>query len=97
MPASSNPLTSAPRASKVFTTTGSGSQDLTLTLGTGNHSVTLAPKWGIVTQAAGTLALDYADRPCDGFTCFQGQVLPGGCETLDDAASTAGTEIVFYY
>lgn len=97
MPASSNPLTHAPRAEKTFTTTGSGSQSLELTLGTGNHAVTLLPKWGVVTVAAGTLTIDYADRAGDGYTCFQGQVVPGGAESIDDAASTAGTEVVFYY
>ena len=90
-----NPLTTPPRASKTFTTTGSGTQDLSLTLQ--DSEIPLLPKWGIVTVAAGTLTLDYADRDGDGFTCFQGQLLPGGCSELDDAASTAGTEFVMYY
>ncbi len=97
MPASSNPLTHAPLASKTFTTTGSGTQDLELEITQGNQTIKLAPKWGIVTVAAGTLTLDYAARDGDGFTCFQGQILPGGCSTLDDANSTAATEFVMYY
>jgi len=95
----SRPLDGAPRASKTITTTGSGSQDLTLTVGTGTNKTTYSPQYGVVTVVggAGAVHIDYEDRAGDGFTAFQGMVVGGGCTSLDDANCDAGTEIVFYY
>lgn len=87
-----------PRAYKLFTTTGSGSQDTTLTLGSGTSAEVLKPQFAIVVGTThGDLALDWDDRAGEAMPTHQGLYIGGGFSSIDDASCDAGIQLAVYY